>query len=45
MVTIPTPLGLLRGRARPRRAGLDLKATDGRDILLNSPDGWEIDAP
>ena len=22
-----------------------LTATDGRDILMNSPDGWEIDAP
>src|SRR5262245_39346667 len=20
-------------------------ATDGRDVLLNSPDGWEVDAP
>lgn len=28
-----------------RRPGKLLYATDGRDILQNSPDGWEIDQP
>ena len=37
----------------PRRAGLALRqittnllhATDGRDVLFNSPDGWEVEQP
>lgn len=29
----------------PRRFGTIHTATDGRDILLNDPDGWEADAP
>jgi HK97 family phage portal protein len=28
-----------------RRPGRVLYATDGRDILQNSPDGWEVDQP
>ena len=36
---------------RPRRLALRqmttnlLRATDGRDVLLNSPDGWEVEQP
>jgi HK97 family phage portal protein len=30
---------------RPARPGRLLYATDGRDVLENSPDGWEIDRP
>ena len=29
----------------PRRGGVLRTATDGRDILFNSPDGWEQDQP
>lgn len=29
----------------PRRFGIVHTATDGRDILLNKPDGWEVDQP
>ena len=25
--------------------GIVRTATDGRDVLLNSPDGWEVDQP
>lgn len=28
-----------------RRGGVMRTATDGRDVLLNDPDGWEVDAP
>lgn len=30
---------------RDRAGTRILTATDGRDVLLNSPDGWEIDSP
>jgi HK97 family phage portal protein len=30
----------------PREAGVRVHtATDGRDVLVNDPDGWEVDAP
>jgi HK97 family phage portal protein len=30
----------------PREPGVRVhSATDGRDVLLNTPDGWEVDAP
>jgi hypothetical protein len=29
----------------PARPGRVLYATDGRDVLQNSPDGWEVDSP
>ena len=40
-------MGLFRNRAAiPGRQGIRmLTATDGRDVLDNTPDGWEIDAP
>ena len=50
MVTLPGPLTLPRyGLSVARRAahitGRILTATDGRDILHNSPDGWEVSQP
>jgi len=47
---VTTPLGLLRGglqlAERAARIGVNiLTATDGRDILWNDPDGWEVDRP
>lgn len=30
----------------PRQAGIAIHtATDGRDTLINTPDGWEVDQP
>jgi HK97 family phage portal protein len=32
-------------RSRASRSGRLLYATDGRDVLINSPDGWEVERP
>jgi HK97 family phage portal protein len=39
------PLALVAGAARLAERVVTLYATEGRDILHNTPDGWEVDRP
>jgi HK97 family phage portal protein len=46
MVTVPGLSLATQLAVRAAQIGVNiLTATDGRDILLNQPDGWEIDQP
>ena len=45
MVTLPNPLALAGRTLDIARRVVTLYATEGRDILHNSPDGWEVDRP
>ena len=45
MVTFRNPLALPGAALEVARRVVTLYATEGRDILHNSPDGWEVDRP